>query len=100
MHTGKASLADYVIRNSANLFHIVFNIEFVYPECWHFDNDVTNKIDDDLSEHGGLFHVLPIAVHLSSLAGQVGGTILNLSYSLILDPSFMFKSYGMGGGWW
>ena len=39
--------------------------EFVYPECWHFDNDATSKIDDVLTEHGGLLHVLPLAVQLS-----------------------------------
>ena len=22
--------------------------KFVYPECWHFDNDATSKIDDVL----------------------------------------------------
>ena len=65
------------IRNSVRLFHIVlFNMgdgrhafgpsctEFVHPECWHFDNDATRKIDDVLTEHGGLLHVLPLAVHL------------------------------------
>ena len=39
--------------------------EFVYHGCWHFDNDVISKIDDDLTEHGGLLHVLPLAVHLN-----------------------------------
>ena len=39
-------------------------------------------IDDVLTEQSGLLHVLPLAVHLSFFAGQVGGTILNLSYSL------------------
>ena len=29
-----------------------------------FDNDATSKIDDVLTEHGGLLHVLPLAVHL------------------------------------
>ena len=38
--------------------------EFVYPECWNFDNDETSKIDDVLTEYGGLLHVLPLAVHL------------------------------------
>ena len=38
--------------------------KFVYPECWHFDNDATSKIDDVLTEHGGLLHVLPLVVHL------------------------------------
>ena len=38
--------------------------EFVYPECWHFDNDAINTIDDVLTEHGGLLHVLPLTVHL------------------------------------
>ena len=54
----------------------------VYPECWHFDNDAKSKIDDVLTEHGGLLHVLPLAVHLSFFAGQVGGTILRHYYSL------------------
>ena len=36
----------------------------VYPECWYFDNDATSKIDGVLTEHGGLLHVLPLAVHL------------------------------------
>ena len=30
----------------------------VYPECWHFDYDAISKIDDVLTEHGGLLHVL------------------------------------------
>ena len=48
-----------------------------------FDNGATSKIDDVLSEHGGLLHVLPLAVHL-------------------IPDSFMLKSYGWGGGvgWW
>ena len=55
--------------------------EFVYPGCLHFDNGATSKIDDVLTEHGGLLHVPPLTVHLRFF-GQVGGTILNLSYSL------------------
>ena len=35
------------------------------------NNDATSKIDDVLTEHGGLLHVLPIAVHLRFFAGQV-----------------------------
>ena len=38
--------------------------EFVYPGCWHFDNGAIRKFDDLLLEHGGLPHVLPLAVHL------------------------------------
>ena len=30
--------------------------EFVYPGCWHFDIDATSKIDDVLTEHGGLLY--------------------------------------------
>ena len=41
-----------------------------------------SNINDVLTEHGGLLHVLPLAVHLKLFAGQVGGTTLNLSYSL------------------
>ena len=39
--------------------------EFVYPGCWHFDNSATSKFDDVLLEHGGIPHVLPLAVHLN-----------------------------------
>ena len=28
------------------------------------NSDATSKIDDVLTEHGGLLHVLPLAVHL------------------------------------
>ena len=38
--------------------------EFVYPECWQFDNDATSKIDAVLTVHGGLLHILPLAFHL------------------------------------
>ena len=30
-----------------------------------FDNGATSKIDDVLSEYGGLLHVLPLTVHLN-----------------------------------
>ena len=48
-----------------------------------FDNGATSKIDDVLSEYGGLLHVLPLAVHLNFFFdGQVGGNILSKFYSL------------------
>ena len=46
-----------------------------------FDNGATSKIDDVLSEYGGLLHVLPIAVHLF-FDRQVGGNILSKFCSL------------------
>ena len=40
-----------------------------------FDNGATSKIDDVLSEYGGLFHDLPLAVPLNFFFdGQVGAT--------------------------
>ena len=36
----------------------------IHPGCWHFDNVALSKIDDVLTEHGGLPHVLPLVVHL------------------------------------
>ena len=33
----------------------------------HFENGASSKIDDVLAEDGGLFHVLPLAVHLSMI---------------------------------
>ena len=75
-------------------------IEFVYPECWHFDNDATSKIDDVLTEHGGLLHVLPLAVHPEFfLLDKLGGplwTFLPL-WGLKWNPSFMLKSFGVVG---
>ena len=32
---------------------------------WHFDNGASSKVDDVLTEGGGLLHVLPLAVHLN-----------------------------------
>ena len=58
--------------------------EFVYPECWHFNNDAKSKIDDVLTEHCGLLHVLPLAVHLNIFYRQVGETIVKHSYSLTI----------------
>ena len=40
--------------------------KFVYPDLstLDFDNDATSKIDDALTEDGGLLYVLPLAVPL------------------------------------
>ena len=46
--------------------------EFVYPGCWHFDNGATGKVDDVFLDHGGLPHVLPLAVQLE-LVDKYGG---------------------------
>ena len=43
--------------------------EFVFPGCWHFDSGsikVRLFVDDVVSEHGGLLHVPPLALHLKS----------------------------------
>ena len=48
-----------------------------------FDNGATSKIDDILSEHGGLLHVLPLVVHLNFFFYRhVGGKFLGKFYSL------------------
>ena len=91
---------DTANSNSAGLFHngrSAFGpscTEFVYPGCWHFDNGATSKIEDVLTEHGGLLHVLPFAVHLKYFfAGKVGGTILSKFYSLgfVAGPNWFFE---------
>ena len=38
--------------------------EFVYPGCCHLEFGASSKIDDVLTEHGRLLHVLPLTVHL------------------------------------
>ena len=40
------------------------------------DNDATSKIDDVLTEHGGLLYVLPRAVHLRFFFRVVAHEIL------------------------
>ena len=49
--------------------------EFVYPECWHFNNDATNKIDVVLTEHGGLhdFIVMGFELGWTGLGLGLGG---------------------------
>ena len=47
---------------------------------WQFDNGASSKIDDVLTEDGGLLYVLPLAVHLIFFGGgHVGWTILDRS---------------------
>ena len=43
---------------------------------------IKNVFDNVLLEHGGLPHVLPLAVHLIFLTEQVEGVILSHFYSL------------------
>ena len=54
-----------------NVFFIMGDLHFDLPalnmstlNAGNLMNDVTSKIDDVLTEHGGLLHVLPLAVHL------------------------------------
>ena len=57
------------------------------------------KIDDVLTEHGGLLYVLTLTVHLDFFYGQVGGTFLKLSYSLGLFVGPLLHALKLGGGW-
>ena len=59
MHTGRAS-ALWATHSGLG----TISTEFVYSGCWHLDNGATSKFDDVLHEHGGLPHVLPLAVNL------------------------------------
>ena len=39
--------------------------------CWHFDNRTSSKIDEVITEHGELLHVLSLAVHLRCVASMI-----------------------------
>ena len=52
--------------------------EFDYPGCWHFDNGAISKFDDVLLEHGGLPHVLTLAVHLKFVLLKNSKDVLTL----------------------
>ena len=54
--------------------------------------------DNVLLEHGGLPHVLPLAVHLIFLPEQVEGVILSHFYSLSFLVRGLLKSWGWVGG--
>ena len=75
--------------------------EFFYPECWHFDNDSTSKIDDVLTEHGGLLYVHPLAVHLRfffwTSRGDHSEPFLLFEFLCWTPPSCLKV---MGLGWW
>ena len=60
----------------------LFHHALVYMGDLQFDKGTISKFNDVLLEHGGLPHVLPLAVHLKLLAGQVEGTILTHSLPL------------------
>ena len=96
------------LRSSVRLFHHVLvymgDLHLVHPALNLSTLDgATRKIDYVLLEHGGLPHVLPLAVHLGFFCGQVEGTILRCSYSFsfIVKPQSCLKVRGLvvvGGG--
>ena len=78
-----------------------FCTESFYPGYWPFDNGATRKIDDVLIEHGGLLHVLLLAVHLDFFLWTSRGdhceTFLVLEYCCGTPPSCLKV---IGGWWW
>ena len=65
-----------------------------------FENGASSKIDDVLTEDGGLLHVLPPAVHLKFFCdGQVGWTILVHSYFLNFFVGPLLHALKLWGGW-
>ena len=53
------------MRNFFQVRDGLFHPAVVYMGNLYFDNGTISKIDDVLLEHGGLFHVLLLAVHLN-----------------------------------
>ena len=78
--------------------------EFVYPACWHIEIGATSKIDDVLTEHGGLLHVLPLAVHLSFFLLDKQGDHSEpfLLFEILVSPKapwfLVFGAKGLGPG--
>ena len=70
-----------------DLFFCPSCTEFVYPECWHFDNAGPRKIDNALTEPGGLLHVLPLAVHLRQVEGDHSEPFLLFAFYCGTPPS-------------
>ena len=65
------------------------------------DLDHLLSLDNVLLEHGGLPHILPLAVHLDFFAEQVRGVILSHFYSLSFLIRDLIVSWGwVGWQWW
>ena len=69
----------------------------VYHGCWHFDNGATSKFDDVLLDHGGLPHVISLAVHLDFVwwtsRGEYSKMFLLFEFCCGAPPSW-FKVVG------
>ena len=58
-----------IFRNISFVRQSTRKLDLLIEQCLYlygkpaFDNSTTNKIDNVLLEHCGLFHVLPLAVH-------------------------------------
>ena len=71
-----------------------------YSGYWHFDNGAKSKIDDALTEHGGLLHVLPLAVHrVVGVGWVVSGPMILVSGPVPLGLIWFLNWVGLGGGW-
>ena len=63
--------------------------EFVYPRGWHFDNGGTSKIDDVLTENGGLLDV-PLLTALSTWIFNTPALVFCLSVRLSMVKTEFF----------
>ena len=69
--------------------------------CWRFDNGATSKFDDVLLVHGGLHHVIPLAVHLHFFGWTSRGdhpeTFLPFEFGCGTLSAYLEV---VDGGWW
>ena len=86
------------IRNSASPFFLIHLWEHFQHYTFSIKiqkKDKTSKTDDVLTEHGGLLHVLPLAVHLRFfLLDKVGGP-----WDFSVSPRPLGFGFGALGLW-
>ena len=71
---------DVVSFTMARTFWIMSTMHhrFQFRYFWHFNTDAACKIDDVLPEHGGLLHVIPLAVKLRFFCWTSRGDVSEL----------------------
>ena len=87
-----------------HLVHPALNLGTLDAGILIMMQQLTVKFDDVLLEHGGLPHVLPLAVQLDffwwTSTGDHSKMFLLFEYCCGTPPSCLKVMGGGGGGWW
>ena len=88
-----------VYMGDLNLVHTALNLSNLDAGN---ENGATSKIDDVLTGHGGLPHILPLAVHLRFFCWLSRGdhSKMFLLFEFCCGTPPLCLKVMVGGGWW